>query len=134
MIKRSPEPKRRKEPEKQIGSMDDADIDEPPLPIPTGPEHWEEQRRKWTANDVSRTERQKRIHDDVHPTLREVTQHSRFWKIRNASYATLVEYYREIMSYGFNVFEGGLRLSGLFPILVAGWKDAGTPLPSICSI
>src|ERR1700727_3198292 len=76
-IKRSPEPKRRKEPENQIGGMDDADIDEPPLPIPTGPEHWEEQRRKWTANDVSRTERQKRIQDDVHPTLREVTQHSR---------------------------------------------------------
>jgi hypothetical protein len=61
------------------------------------------------------------------PPLHEITQHPRFWKIRSASYATLVDYYREIMSYGFNAFDGCLRLSGLIPILVAGWKDSGIP-------
>src|ERR1700738_2485546 len=34
----------------------DGDDRDPPSAVPTGPSHWEEQRRKWTQNQVRRTE------------------------------------------------------------------------------
>jgi hypothetical protein len=89
------------------------------LPVSTGPEHWEAQRKKWTKGFSERHDRNNEVQHHLKIVLIQDP-----YGIEDADYERLVKAYKLITN-DERPYRIRLRLKHLLAILVAGWKDAG---------